>query len=159
MDSKKDTDHLFHILSTARVTKSSEEVEVMRYAAYVASNAHVAVMRQAKDCEFEYELEAKFMYEIYKNGGCRKNPYTNICGCGPNSAVLHYGHAGAPNDRKLESTDMGLLDMGADYHGYVSDITCSYPVCGKFTTDQAAIFNIVLAAQKVGKYTEPAITD
>ena len=65
------------------------------------------------------------MYEIYKNGGCRKAAYTSICACGPNGATLHYGHAGAPNDRQLRVTDMALLDMGADYHGYVSDITCS----------------------------------
>lgn len=68
----------------------------------------------------EYELEARFLYEIYAHGGCRKAAYTSICACGPNGAVLHYGHAGAPNDRVLRGSDMALLDMGADYHGYVS---------------------------------------
>lgn len=116
---------LHGLLSQARVTKSADEVEVMRYVANVASNAHVEVMRSIKNCTFEYELEAKFLYEIYRNGGCRKCAYTSICACGPNSAVLHYGHAGAPNDRELNSTDIALLDMGAEYHGYVSDITCS----------------------------------
>lgn len=145
---RKDTSQLFHIVATARVTKCPMEVEVMRYAAFVASNAHVETMRDAKNCEFEYELEAKFCYEIYKKGGCRKNAYTNICGCGPNAATLHYGHAGAPNDRPLQPTDIALLDMGADYHGYVSDITCSFPVCGRFTEDQKAIFEGVLNAQR-----------
>jgi Xaa-Pro dipeptidase len=142
-----DTSAIFHAVATARVTKSEEEIEAMRYSAYVASNAHVAVMRTTQQgnlpvdnttlslkCNMiyrvwigmmEYELEAKFMYEIYKNGGCRKAAYTSICACGPNGATLHYGHAGAPNDRQLLPTDMALLDMGADYHGYVSDITCS----------------------------------
>ena len=120
-----DDTHLHHILSTARVTKSEAELDVMAYAAYVASNAHVAVMRSTTPGMMEYELEARFLYEIYKNGGARKCAYTSICACGPNNAVLHYGHAAAPNDYQLKETDMALLDMGADYHGYVSDITCS----------------------------------
>jgi Xaa-Pro dipeptidase len=78
----------------------------MRYCALVSSNAHVEVMRSIKDCEMEYELEAKFQYEIYRNGGCRRVAYTSICACGPNSAILHYGHAGAPNDRVLLPGDM-----------------------------------------------------
>lgn len=158
-EDKKDTSFLFDVLSYCRVTKCPKEVDVMRYVAFVASNAHVEVMRSVKDCEFEYELEAKFCYEIYKRGGCRKFAYTNICGCGPNSATLHYGHAGAPNDRKIEPTDMGLLDMGADYHGYVSDITCSYPVSGKFTEDQRIIYEGVLAAQNtVTQHMVPGFT-
>lgn len=92
---------LFHTLATARVTKSSEELEAMRYAAYVASNAHVQVMRSTTVGMMEYELEARFGYEVYANGGSRLAPYTNICACGPNSAVLHYGHAAAPNNRQL----------------------------------------------------------
>lgn len=144
---KVDYHTMYNIVAHCRVTKSVQEVEVMRYCAWVASNAHVAVMRHSKECEYEYELEAKFLYEIYRHGGCRRAAYTSICACGPNAAVLHYGHAAAPNDRALKSTDMvcyiktsvilvlfdycdvvplqGLLDMGAEYHGYVSDITCS----------------------------------
>lgn len=101
-----DTSLLHHLLSTARVIKSAAEIEVMRYCAYVASNAHVEVMRNIRNCSFEYELEAKFLYEIYSKGGCRRCAYTSICACGPNSAVLHYGHAGAPNDRELKPTDI-----------------------------------------------------
>lgn len=96
-----DTSVLFHTLSTARVTKNSEELEAMRYAAYVASNAHVQVMRSTTEGMMEYELEARFRYEIYANGGSRFAAYTSICACGPNSAVLHYGHAAAPNERQL----------------------------------------------------------
>ena len=136
---------LLHLsLSSARVTKSPEEIDVMWYCALVASNAHVQTMRGAKAGMMEYELEAMFLYEIYRNGGCRRAAYTSICACGPNAgqtlprddtiypkifprddtiypkltpdifiAVLHYGHAGAPNDRQLRPTDMALLDMGA----------------------------------------------
>jgi Xaa-Pro dipeptidase len=145
---KVDEDHFFNILSTARVTKSDHEIVAMWYSSLVASNAHVEVMKSVTAGTIEYELEAKFLYEIYKNGGCRKCAYTSICACGPNNATLHYGHAGAPNDRTLISTDMALLDMGADYHGYVSDITCSFPVSGTFSSDQRAIFEGVLSAQR-----------
>jgi Xaa-Pro dipeptidase len=123
--SRFDTSSLFHAVATARVTKSNIEIMTMRYAAFVASNAHVAVMRGIHAGMIEYELEAEFLYQIYKYGGCRRAAYTSICACGPNGATLHYGHAGAPNDRQLLPTDMALLDQGADYHGYVSDITCS----------------------------------
>lgn len=143
------TSILYNLLAECRVTKSSTEIEVMRYCAYVASNAHVQVMKCAKECSFEYELEAKFQYEIYRNGGCRKCAYTCICACGPNAAVLHYGHAAAPNDRQLLPTDMALLDMGAEYHGYVSDITCSFPFSGTFSEDQRSIYQGVLEAQRV----------
>jgi len=147
-DSYKDTTSLFHCLSTARVTKSEHEISTMRYCALVASNAHVEVMRTAKEGMYEYELEAKFLYEIYRNGGCRRAAYNSICACGPNGAILHYGHANAPNDRKLLISDMALLDMGAEYHGYVSDITCSFPIAGTFTEDQKVIYQSVLNAQR-----------
>lgn len=144
-----ETGALYDTLALCRVIKSAEEIEAMRYVALVASNAHVEVMRTAHECSFEYELEAKFLYEIYRKGGCRKCAYTCIGACGPSSAVLHYGHAGAPNDRALQhNKDMALLDMGAEYHGYVSDITCSFPFSGQFTADQKAIYEGVLSAQR-----------
>lgn len=119
-------DSILHLaLSTIRVTKSSIELQLLKYCNLVASNAHIAVMRSIKAGQMEYELEALFQHHIYKHGGCRHVAYTSICACGPNAATLHYGHAAAPNDGVLKSTDMALLDMGANYHGYCSDITCS----------------------------------
>ena len=90
--------------------------------------AHSEVMRYAKPGQMEYQLESLFMHHTYTHGGCRHMAYTCICACGPNPAVLHYGHAGAPNDRVLADGDMALLDMGAEYHCYASDITCSFAV-------------------------------
>ena len=75
--------------------------------------AHVRAMRLACAGVMEYELEAAFQHECYAGAGCRFQAYTAICACGPNSAVLHYGHAAAPNDRRLAAGDMALLDMGA----------------------------------------------
>ena len=74
--------------------------------------------------------------------------YTCICACGPNANILHYGHGGRPNNgRLLTASDIALLDMGAEYHCYASDITCSFPVSGSFTADQRSIYESVLAAQ------------
>ncbi len=110
--------------------------------------AHVEVMRSIEVGMMEYQLESLFQHHTYTHGGCRHMSYTCICACGPNARILHYGHAGRPNSgRALSSADMALLDMGAEYHCYASDITCSYPVCGTFTPDQRSIYESVLAAQ------------
>ena len=100
--------------ATARVTKSPAELEVMWYTNLVSSRAHVAVMRGVRPGDMEYQLEARFLYEIYRHGGCRKVAYTCICGVGTNSATLHYGHAGAPNSREVGAGEMALMDMGAE---------------------------------------------
>lgn len=73
--------------------------------------------------------------------------------------ILHYGHAGRPNSRLLLQNDMALLDMGAEYHCYASDITCSFPVSGSFTPDQLAIYQSVLNAQvKVIEQLKPGVS-
>lgn len=95
----------------------------------------------------EFQLESIFLHHCYYHGRCRYAPYTQICGCGINAATLHYGHAGAPNDFQLEDGQMMLMDMGCETRGYGSDITCSFPVNGKFTPDQKHIFDTVALAQ------------
>ena len=74
--------------------------------------------------------------------------YTCICGTGRSGAVLHYGHAGAPNDQVVKSDHIVLFDMGAEYFCFCSDITCSYPISGKFSDKQKAIYNAVWRATK-----------
>lgn len=74
--------------------------------------------------------------------------YTCICGTGHNGSILHYGHAGAPNDKLIRDGDMCLLDMGGEYYCYTSDITCSYPANGKFTEEQKLIYNAVLKSNR-----------
>eukprot|EP01106_Pelomyxa_sp_JSP_P004721 TRINITY_DN1750_c0_g1_i1.p1 TRINITY_DN1750_c0_g1~~TRINITY_DN1750_c0_g1_i1.p1 ORF type:complete len:270 (+),score=78.48 TRINITY_DN1750_c0_g1_i1:34-843(+) len=96
----------------------------------------------------EYELESLFLHHAYSRFGCRHSGYTPICGSGPNSAVLHYGHAGAPNDRQMLDGDLVLVDMGAEYHCYDGDVTCTFPVNGKFTPDQRDVYESVLAAMR-----------
>jgi len=139
-------DALFQIIANCRVFKSPLELEVLRYASEVTSAAHVKIMRSIQPSMYEYQLEALFKHHTYSHGGCRHEAYTCICATGPNGAVLHYGHAGAPNDRRLLDGDMALFDMGAEYYCFCSDITCSFPVNGKFTEDQKAVYQGVLDA-------------
>ncbi|GMH18066.1 hypothetical protein Nepgr_019907 [Nepenthes gracilis] len=143
---ERDLNTLHPILSECRVLKSRLELAVIQHANNISSEAHVEVMRNTKVGMKEYQLESMFLHHTYMYGGCRHCSYTCICATGGNSAVLHYGHAAAPNDRTLEDGDMALLDMGAEYHFYGSDITCSFPVNGKFTDDQRLIYNAVLDA-------------
>lgn len=143
-----DSDILFPILAECRVIKSPGEIEILKYVAKVSSDAHKKVMKMPflKSPHYEYQAEAEFLAHTYYVGGCRHISYTCICGAGTNSAILHYGHAGAPNSHPIKNGDMCLFDMGANYCGYAADITCSFPASGKFTEDQKLIYNAVLAA-------------
>ena len=138
---------LYNALSSCRSVKTAAEVELLRFVCRVSSDAHVAVMRTARAGMREYELEALFQFECYIRGGCRLQGYTCICATGPRSAILHYGHAGAPNDQELQPGALALMDMGAEFACYGADITCTFPVDGHFSADQVLVYNAVLAAQ------------
>lgn len=138
---------LFREIVECRVIKTEEELNLLRYVNQVSCKAHIEVMKRVHPGMSEYQAEAIFRYHAYHDGGARHCSYTCICGSGPNGAILHYGHAAAPNDRLIQNGDMLLFDMGAEYHCYASDITRSYPVNGKFTPEQRQIYESVLASQ------------
>jgi len=138
---------LFPVLAECRVIKSDAELLLLRHVTEVTSFAHSYVMRHMKPDMMEYQGESLFRHYCYYNYGCRLVGYTPICGCGPNGAILHYGHAGEPNSRQAIDGDMCLFDMGTEYFGYGSDVTCSFPINGKFTAAQRAIYSAVLDAQ------------
>uniref|UniRef100_A0A8C5MK65 Xaa-Pro dipeptidase n=1 Tax=Leptobrachium leishanense TaxID=445787 RepID=A0A8C5MK65_9ANUR len=140
-----------------RVFKTDMELEILRYTNRVSSDAHKAVMKAARLGMKEYELESVFLHYCYARGGMRHTSYTCICGSGDNSSILHYGHAGAPNDKTLTDGDI-LFDMGGEYYCYSSDITCSFPANGKFTADQSAVYEAVLRASRaVMKAVKPGV--
>mmetsp|Transcript_1684 Transcript_1684/g.5908 ORF Transcript_1684/g.5908 Transcript_1684/m.5908 type:complete len:536 (+) Transcript_1684:92-1699(+) len=139
---------LHNALTECRVRKTALEIELLKYANRITSAAHVKLLQDVKPSMYEYQVEATFKYHVQMHGAMRNMAYTCICASGPNASVLHYGHAGAPNDRELESGDMMLCDLGAEYSFYASDITCSFPVNGKFSEEQKGVYNLVLAAQK-----------
>ena len=138
---------LHPVLTEQRVIKTGAEVEVMRHAARAAVAGIVAAMHAARPGCMEYQLEAEFLHTVYRDFGCRHAPYTPIVASGPNAAVLHYGHAGAPNDRQVGARDLVLMDCGAEYHGWDSDVTVTFPAGGAFDDDQRAVYEAVLAAR------------
>lgn len=149
---------LHPLLSELRVFKTDKEIEYMRVSNLVSSQAHVYVMRHVKPGMTELQLEALFKAWMSYYGASRHVAYTCICCCGPSGSVLHYGHAGRPNDQLIQKGDMALLDMGGEYRGYASDITCSYPVDGVFTDDQKLIYAAVKdAADSVKAALKPGV--
>nr|XP_033797154.1 xaa-Pro dipeptidase [Geotrypetes seraphini] len=156
----------FHVNNTilhpeiveCRVIKTDMELEVMRYCNKISSEAHKEVMKAVKVGMKEYEMESLFLHYCYARGGMRHGSYTCICGSGENSSVLHYGHAGAPNDKTVENGHLCLFDMGGEYYCYGSDITCTFPANGKFTSDQKAIYEAVLRSSRaVMKAVKPGV--
>ncbi|XP_074957501.1 xaa-Pro dipeptidase isoform X2 [Phalacrocorax aristotelis] len=122
-------------IAECRVIKTDMELEVLRYTNKISSEAHKEVMKAVKAGMKEYEMES-----------------------GENSSVLHYGHAGAPNDKTIEDGDLCLFDMGGEYYCYGSDITCTFPANGKFTPDQRAIYEAVLKSSRaVMKAVKPGV--
>ncbi len=134
-----DLDHLLHDM---RLYKSAEEVRIMARAGDISANAHRLAMQECKPGMMEYELEAEINFYCAKRGG-RHPAYNAIVGGGKNACILHY----VENSAKMKSGDLVLIDAGCEYENYASDITRTFPINGKFTEEQAAIYNLVLAAQ------------
>uniref|UniRef100_A0A7N6BYY9 Xaa-Pro dipeptidase n=1 Tax=Anabas testudineus TaxID=64144 RepID=A0A7N6BYY9_ANATE len=139
---------LHPVIVECRLIKTDMELEVLRYTNRISSEAHKVVMKNVKPGKKEYEMESLFQHYCYTKGGMRHTSYTCICGTGHNSSVLHYGHAGAPNDKTIMDGDMCLFDMGGEYYCYTSDITCSFPANGKFTPDQRAVYEAVFKSSR-----------
>jgi len=130
------------ILHEMRVIKSPEEVETMQRAADIAAEAHVEAMKTVRPGMMEYEVEA--MLEAYfRKHGASGSSYTSIVGGGGNATVLHY----IDNKDQLQDGDLLLVDAGAEYQGYASDITRTFPINGKFTQAQRDIYDLVLKCQ------------
>jgi Xaa-Pro aminopeptidase len=130
------------IIHEMRLFKSDDEIALMQRAADIASEGHIEAMKQARPGMKEYEVEALIEYTFRKNGASAP-AYTSIVGGGANATVLHYIN----NDATLAEGDLLLVDAGAEYQGYASDITRTFPVGGRFTEGQREIYDLVLEAQ------------
>lgn len=135
-------------ISECRVFKSDKELEILRYVNKISSDAHKAVMAGVQPGMYEYQAESIFKNYCQFMGGMRAMSYTCICASGENGAVLHYGHAGAPNSKQIQDGDMCLFDLGGEYYCYASDITCSFPANGKFTPEQRQVYQAVYDASR-----------
>jgi Xaa-Pro aminopeptidase len=132
---------LEHMLHDMRLYKSREELRVMRRSARVAIEAHQRAMQVCKPGMNEAEIHAELLH-AFTSEQCEPS-YLPIVGGGANACVLHY----IDNRDELHDGDLLLIDAGAEYDGYASDITRTFPVNGKFSPEQRALYDVVLAAQ------------
>ena len=132
---------LDHLLHDMRLFKSRPELDAMRHSAKVAVAAHKRAMRFAKPGRMEYEVMAELLHEFHRSNA--DISYHPIVGGGANSCILHYHE----NDAELSDGDLLLIDAGCEYELYASDITRTFPVGGRFTPEQRAVYEVVLEAQ------------
>ncbi|MEG4089751.1 aminopeptidase P N-terminal domain-containing protein [Microcoleus sp. Pol12B4] len=129
------------ILHPMRLVKSETELALMRKAANISVAAHNRAQEFAKPGRYEYEIQAEIEHTFGLNG-CTP-AYPSIVASGYNSCVLHY----IENNRQMQENDLLLIDAGCACDYYNADITRTFPVSGKFTTEQQIIYDLVLQAQ------------
>jgi Xaa-Pro aminopeptidase len=129
-------------LHELRLFKTPEELDVMRRAASISGEAHLAAMKSAKPGVNECEIDALFR-GIFRKHGCERPAYEPIVGSGVNATILHYHR----NNRVMQDGELLLIDAGCELEYYASDVTRTFPVNGRFTPEQRAIYEIVLEAQ------------
>jgi Xaa-Pro aminopeptidase len=133
-------DHLIHDM---RLYKSAAEIKLMKQAANVSAEAHQRAMEISRPGLMEYEVEAELLYTFRRHGSAAP-AYTPIVGSGFNSTILHY----TENNAQMNDGDLLLIDAGAEVDCYASDITRTFPVNGRFSKAQRALYEIVLEAQE-----------
>jgi Xaa-Pro aminopeptidase len=131
------------LLHEMRLFKDAQEIDIMRRAAKISARAHIRAMQVCKPGMREYHLEAELLHE-FRYSGAQSVAYNSIVAGGANSCILHY-RAG---DAELRSGELCLIDAGCELDGYASDITRTFPVNGKFTGPQRALYDITLASQE-----------
>ena len=149
-----DVRNLRPIADSLRLVKDADEVARMRKAVDISVLGHIAAMQAARPGMWEYEIEAALEAEFRRNGADRVG-YPSIVGSGPNSTTLHYD----VNRRQTRDGDLVVVDAGAEWGQYTADVTRTFPVNGKFTPRQKAIYDLVLATQQAAfDSTRPGTT-
>lgn len=130
------------VIDEMRLIKDEWEITQLKIASQISVQAHIEVMQNIKNMSYEYEVHAKLMEVFYRHNTTAA--YECIIGGGKNACILHY----IQNNEKLNPNELLLIDAGCVYNGYVSDLTRTFPVSGKFSKAQRAIYEIVLEANK-----------
>ncbi len=133
---------LGHTLHELRLFKSAAEIKIMTKASEISAQAHCRAMQQCRPGWYEYQLEAELLYDFMRQGA-RAPAYNTIVGSGANGCVLHY----VENSSKMKSGDLVLIDAGCELECYAADITRTFPVNGKYSKPQQALYELVLASQ------------
>jgi Xaa-Pro aminopeptidase len=137
---------LDHDLQRLRANKSAAEIDRIRRAVYVTVLAQRAAMRMVQPGTNEFEVQGLIEYTFRRNGAERPS-FATIVGSGPNSTALHYN----ADDRFIQAGEVVVMDIGASYGGYAADVTRTIPASGRFSPDQRAVYETVLAAQKAAE--------
>lgn len=134
---------LNHILHEQRLIKRVDEIALMRKAGRMSAAGHQRAMQVCKPGMYEYQVQAEMECE-FRKAGSQYNAYPSIVAGGQNACILHY----TENTDVLKDGDLLLIDAGAEFDCYASDISRTFPVNGKFSPEQRALYDIVLAAQE-----------
>lgn len=142
------------ILKKLRMLKSEAEIDVMRKACHITEQAFRSVLAHTKPGMKEYEVEAHIIYEFTRHGSSG-HAYSPIVAGGANACILHYND----NDQELQAGDVLLMDFGAEYGNYASDLSRTIPVGGRYSDRQKAVYNAVLRVKKAAEQLlRPGIT-
>jgi Xaa-Pro aminopeptidase len=141
--SRADVRNVLPLVDSMRVVKDADEIARLRRAVDISVAGHLAAMRAARPGMYEYELEAALEDGFRRNGADRLG-YPSIVGSGPNSTTLHYD----VNRRRTENGDVVVIDAAAEWGQYTADVTRTFPVNGRFTPRQKAVYDLVLGAQQ-----------
>jgi Xaa-Pro aminopeptidase len=145
LEAKMNTTDAATLIGKMRSLKTPEELVLIRKACNITCQAQNELMRAVFPGMTEYQAQAIVQFQFAWMGS--EHPgFPSICGSGANSCILHYN----TNRKVMESGDMLLVDIGAEYHGYTADITRTFPVSGTFTDAQRELYNLVLLAQEAG---------
>ncbi len=131
------------LLHELRLHKSDAEIALMAQACHLSAEAHTLAMRHCQAGMYEYQLEAIIKHHCAMHGA-QEMAYGTIVGGGANACILHY----TDNTERLNAGDLVLIDAGAELHGYAGDITRTFPVNGRFSPEQRALYQLVLNAEK-----------
>ena len=134
---------LSHILHEQRLFKRSDEINLMRKAGKMTAQGHRRAMEVCRPGMYEYQVQAELECE-FRKAGSHYNAYPSIVAGGENACILHY----VENDAVLKSGDLLLIDAGAEFQCYAADISRTFPVNGRFSGEQKALYEIVLNAQE-----------
>jgi len=132
------------IMNNLRGIKTAEELDLIRKAVFISTVGQVEVMKAMKPGLSETEIQGIHEF-VFKKYGSEYEGYPSIVGAGNNGCILHYIENHKPN---IESKEMILMDLGAEYHGYTADVTRTIPVDGKFSKEEKAIYDLVYKAQE-----------
>jgi Xaa-Pro aminopeptidase len=144
----------FPIFTRMRLRKSPMELDLMQHAIDISIEAHQRAQAFASQAKWEYEVDAQVAY-TFKLRNADNWGYPDIVGCGPNATTLHYEESQGP----VQPGKLMLMDVGAEYNHYSADVTRTFPVNGKFSKEQAEIYQIVYDAQEAAaRATKPGAT-